>query len=75
VVGWLNIWYDGEVLYVFVVRRRVVDVPREMIQSIGESGREAMVAGLSPVKATIIQSVRSVRSQGVEYFWESCIWQ
>ena len=54
----MNIWYDGEVLYVFVVRRRVVDVPREMIQSIGESGREAMVAGLSPVKGIIIQSVR-----------------
>ena len=40
-----------------------MDVPREIIQSMGESGREAMVAGLSPVKGIIIQSVWSVRQQ------------
>jgi len=38
------------------VRSRVVDVPKEIIQSIGESGKEAIVAGLSPVNGVITQS-------------------
>jgi len=39
-----------------VVRRRVVEVPREMILSIGDKGSEVIVAGLSPVKGLIKQS-------------------
>lgn len=34
----------------------MVDVPRETMQSIGERGREAIVAGLSPVKGIIRHS-------------------
>jgi hypothetical protein len=40
-----------------VVRSKVVDVPSEMILSIGDSGREVIVAGLSPVNGIITQSV------------------
>ena len=58
-MGWLKMWYEGLGLYVFEVRRRVVDVPREIMLSIGERGSEAMVAGLSPVNGIIIQSVLS----------------
>ena len=34
----------------------VVDVPREMILSIGDRGKDVIVAGLSPVNGVIIQS-------------------
>ena len=33
-----------------------MDVPREMMQSMGERGRDAIVAGLSPVNGVITQS-------------------
>ena len=33
-----------------------MDVPREMMQSMGERGRDAIVAGLSPVNGIIRQS-------------------
>ena len=36
-----------------------MDVPREIMLSIGERGSEAMVAGLSPVNGIMIQSVLS----------------
>jgi len=73
-VGWLNTWYEGLGLYVCVVRRRVVDVPREMMQSIGERGRDAMVAGLSPVNGIMIQSVLSAPLYSGIDLWGSCIW-
>ena len=37
--------------------RKVVDVPRETMASRGRRGRERIVAGLSPVKGTMEQSL------------------
>lgn len=50
-------------MYVLVVRRRVVDVPRDTIISIGASGSEVTVAGLSPVNGIITQSKIQHRPQ------------
>lgn len=50
----------------------VVDVPREMILSIGERGRDVIVAGLSPVNGVITQSNLSVTQQNINH-WRSCI--
>lgn len=36
--------------------RKVVEVPRETMASIGRRGSARIVAGLSPVKGTIAQS-------------------
>ena len=53
VVGWFMKWYAGSGLYVFVLMRKVVLVPRLTIASEERSGRARMVLGLSPVKAMI----------------------